>query len=196
MTKGVPYIIKPSKDPNVASGNSLELEVGNGSQSEGGIAVHYVTIQGPIYFIPGVMKPEPVVTTDEISGSGITYQGNFYHTEITKSNLDEKEYWVIWKNDMYHLNGGKDKMADDWKWNIWATYAYLSMPASTGGAKDFNMVIQNTGEEITAIEGLGFRETDVIAKDARVYNLSGQSVNRENLQKGIYIVNGRKYVVK
>lgn len=199
MDKCVPYIIKPSKDPDVAEGDNLHLEVGNGSSS-GGVAVHYVDIAGPIYFIPGVMKeeaglPTPIVATDQISSTGITFQGNFYRDEITKSDLSSKEYWVITKNNMYHLNGGAEK-ADDWKWNVWATYAYLSMPAGSGGAKDFTMVIKNTGEEITGIEGLEFRESNTIAENAQVYNLSGQSVNKESLQKGIYIVNGRKYVVK
>ncbi|MBQ9636573.1 MAG: hypothetical protein IJV36_01595 [Prevotella sp.] len=199
MDKCVPYIIKPSKDPDVAAGNNLHLEVGNGSSS-GGVAVHYVDIVGPIYFIPGVMKeeaglPTPIEVTDQISGTGITFKGNFYLDEITKDDLSSTEYWVITKNNMYHLNGGVEK-ADGWKWNVWATYAYLSMPAGSGGAKDFTMVIKNTGEEITAIEGLEFRESNAIAENARVYNLSGQSVNKGNLQKGIYIVNGRKYVVK
>ena len=52
--------------------------------------------------------------------------------------------------------------------------------------------------ELTDIEGI---EAEIgVAADGKVYNLNGQAVNNngslDGLPKGIYIVNGKKYVVK
>lgn len=71
---------------------------------------------------------------------------------------------------------------------------------SSGGAKDmmllsFNGVVD--GDETLAIDmEEGF--TPVVRMDNKVYNLNGQVVNAtlESLPRGIYVVNGKKYVVK
>ena len=46
-------------------------------------------------------------------------------------------------------------------------------------------------EDLTGVESL---VNDV--ENYTIYNLNGVKVNKDNLQKGIYIVNGKKYVVK
>ena len=71
---------------------------------------------------------------------------------------------------------------------------------SSGGAKDmmllsFNGVVD--GDETLAIDmEEGF--TPVVRMDNKVYNLNGQVVNAtlESLPRGIYVVNGKKFVVK
>lgn len=190
-----PYIIKPSREPDLALGEKMNLEVGNGGST------HYVTIDGPVYFIAGVMKedtgddlPQP----GSVTKSGITFQGNFYAMTISKDDVNcvregyshpgSADYWVLSGGEMYHLQGTKD-------WNIWGTYAYLTAPASNN-ARDFKFIIEDTGEEITSIDGLEFRESNTFAEDDKVYSISGQLANKNSLKKGIYIVNGRKYVVK
>ena len=63
--------------------------------------------------------------------------------------------------------------------------AYFELPAGANGAR---MIID--GEEVTSISAI-----DVIGQDNNaMYNLNGQRVNRT--AKGIYIVNGKKMVVK
>ena len=48
-------------------------------------------------------------------------------------------------------------------------------------------------DEATGISRI-YDADEVFGKDAKVYNLNGQKV--ENAKKGLYIVNGRKVVVK
>lgn len=142
---------------------------------------------------------DPIKITDE--ASGISFVGTFHHKVIKKEDVYNAknnpsgiaEYWVFSKGDMYHLQGTKD-------WNIWATYAYLTLPkGTTGSAKDLTFAVNVNGVEetglITEIENI-FSEPVVSSDENKVYSISGQRMNGGSLQKGIYIKNGRKYVVK
>ena len=191
MESCTPYIIKPSRKPDLAKDETMRLEVGNGGLT------HHVDVVGPVYFIAGVTREESsssLPVSKNVEKSGITFTGNFYAMTIKKENVNSAshsgtaDYWVLSSGEMYHLQGTKD-------WNIWGTYAYLTAPASSG-AKDFTFMIEDTGEVITSIDGLELRESNTFAEDAKVYSISGQLANKNSLTKGIYIVNGRKYVVK
>lgn len=141
---------------------------------------------------------DPIKITDE--ASGISFVGSFHHKVIKKDDVynaknnptGTAEYWVFSQGDMYHLQGTRD-------WNIWATYAYLTLPkGTTGPAKDYYFSVDVDGVEetglLTEIENI-FSES-VREEDSKVYNISGQRLGGNSLQKGIYIKNGRKYVVK
>lgn len=209
---GTPYIIYVSKFPQHPDG--MSVEVGNGNTNE---LNHTLEINGASYSIPGVIKNqytewqeiknEQVVLKEPTdvhpSGTNIHFKGSFYHTVIKANTIHgsanstgANDYWVITKGDMYHLTGAKD-------WNIWATYAYLYRPYNSGSApaKELSFAIDDgygIREIATHIEGLYFDKGDNI-EDNEVYNLSGTKVGKgtlDTLPKGIYILNGRKYVKK
>ncbi len=224
---GVPYIIYVTTDPQkkVPEGAEyFELEVGNGQYN------HTVRVDGDCYEIPGVIKQQytgyhtglgnglyelkapKVVPTDTLSfdaqyASDIRFVGSFYHTLLSNSTsnyneypdhplLSDADYWVVTKGNMYHLTGQKD-------YNIWATYAYLYLPKSSGGNANRNLTfaIEDGGveEQITVIEGLFIDQGEGFETDG-VYTLSGQKVadgmSLDGLPKGIYVMKGKKYVVK
>ena len=141
---------------------------------------------------------DPIKITDE--ASGISFVGSFHHKVIKKEDVYNAktnpsgiaEYWVFSKGDMYHLQGTRD-------WNIWATYAYLTLPkGTTGSAKELIFSVDVDGVEetgsLTEIENI--LTEPVREGDGNVYNISGQRIDNNGLQKGIYIRNGRKFVVK
>ena len=66
--------------------------------------------------------------------------------------------------------------------------AYLVVPASVSEAKGFPF-----GDDATGIEGLNVND-NVNANE--VYDLQGRRMNVNNMPKGIYIVNGKKVVIK
>lgn len=225
---GKPYIIKPTKEkPDFEEGATLL--VGNGMENhtvtvDGKIyAIAGVTkdnsfneatdgtatmttyrgetdVIKSVETIPVKTKlKDPIAITD--AASGISFVGTFHHKVIKKEEVYNAknnpsgiaEYWVFSKGDMYHLQGTKD-------WNIWATYAYLTLPkGTTGSAKDLTFAVNVNGVEetglITEIENI-FSEPVVSSDENKVYSISGQRMNGGSLQKGIYIKNGRKYVVK
>lgn len=228
MEAGKPYIIKPTKEkPDYEQGATLL--VGNGlenhtvtvdgniyaiagvtkdntfNESTTGTATitTYVrdteTIKSRETIEIKTKLKDPIKITDE--ASGISFVGTFHHKVIKKEEVYNAknrpsgiaEYWVFSKGDMYHLQGTKD-------WNIWATYAYLTLPkGTTDSAKDLTFAVNVNGVEetglITEIENI-FSEPVVPSDENKVYNISGQRLGGNSLQKGIYIKNGRKYVVK
>lgn len=44
--------------------------------------------------------------------------------------------------------------------------------------------------------GLSFLDEDVVTSQDVIYNINGQRIGNNSLQKGIYIKNGKKYIVK
>ena len=76
--------------------------------------------------------------------------------------------------------------------------AYMSVKHNNGGSSsapaffslDFNGMNGTTGISITS------REETTRNNDGVVYNLNGVRMNGENLPKGIYVKNGRKFIVK
>ena len=213
---GVPYIIYVTSNPQHPTG--ITAEVGNGAYN------HTITIGGATYAIPGVLKEQLMAyqhetgRTDEHgekiyelddpqvvepAGTDIKFVGSFYQTKIDKNDIHNelagkttgtKDYWVITKGDMYHLTGNKD-------YTIWATYAYLYMPvsANSSGVSNLTFAIDEDGVvEPTTIADLFIDRGNGIDY-GNVYNLSGQKVatgSLEGLPKGIYLLNGKKYVVK
>lgn len=75
-----------------------------------------------------------------------------------------------------------------------ATTAYLAVSKSVAAANGFRLIM---GEGDTT--GIGSATTEAAAQNAAIYTLSGVRVNAANtagLPKGIYIVNGKKLLVK
>ncbi|MBR5038621.1 MAG: hypothetical protein IKX65_07875 [Prevotella sp.] len=213
---GTPYIIYVSKFPQHPNG--MSVEVGNGNTNE---LNHTLEIDGASYSIPGVIKdqytewqktvngqvvlkdPTDVTYTDAKYKTDLHFVGSFYHKVIDKSTIHgsanasgSNDYWIITKGDMYHLTGAKD-------WNIWATYAYLYRPVGNGSpAKALSFAIDDgygIQEIATSIEGLYVVSEENNVEDYEIYNLSGTKVGKgtlDTLPKGIYIMNGKKYVKK
>lgn len=186
MQAGVPYIIKPTKDPGVAAGEDIVARVGNGTE-------HTIKIQGPLYSILGVTKKDnglpvidPITVTSESGNSTVTMKGTYYASN-TVMDMNSNDNYIMYQGTMYHLKSNK--------W-IFATYCWLESPkSSTGGAKEMKMYI---GDEdvTTAIEGLSFTTDDVVTSQDVIYNINGQRLGSNSLQKGIYIKNGKKFIVK
>lgn len=223
MHKGIPYIVKVTTDPFVGAGEKYTMEVGNGGVN------HTVTIDGPIYALPGITKEQStgLPELEKVTKDGITYEGTFYFKGIPQNEITEgsEDYWLIRKGDMYHLDGSKpgkiyeyyyQEYEEDGKtkhisenrptgglgYMIWGTYAYLHAPKEvTGDAKNLTFGIEDEFGDITAIdiEGMEVAHSQAI-EDNSVYTLNGQKIggqgNLNSLSKGIYIVNGKKYVVK
>ena len=223
ITAGQPYIIKPAKDPYKTAVSVGVLNQNEAFYIEDGTP-YYIIIglqkEKTKVLTADDDDPDDAVAIRPTTTSGstdnkeevgtVSMVGSFYKwtkdssetdddgNEIVEDDAIQKGDYYVTRNTMYHATGNR---------TLYATYCKITYSAPTGNtdSKILSFVFDEDGvqEEITGIDGLvteGFEQEGQKAFDGNVYNMNGQKVgsnaNTEGLPKGIYIVNGKKTVVK
>lgn len=130
-----------------------------------------------------------------MQSDALVFKGTFINT-----TLNEGSYVVTNKGVLSRIPKDKDGM------NIKPYRSYIYFNRQTAGAKAIllqNMNVngfENDEDNTTGIENLLF-ESGILTHSADVYSIDGQLVrskalNFNGLPKGVYIVNGKKYVKK
>lgn len=122
-----------------------------------------------------------VATADAtlVTKSEASLIGTYVSTDITNA---EKNY-VLSSNVIYPVGGAAARI------NPYRAYIQIAQdPSDPSGVRALTFFID---DEATAIEGIDVKEP---IENATIYNLAGQRV--QNATKGIYIVNGKKVIVK
>ena len=142
---------------------------------------------GNIYNIEGVSCPEGMVTPDnskvEVTGGKLSYTYFYHRPEYAPAGS-----YVMSGGKMYHLPQAWDGLLGTcWYITDLTTSSNSKVMAieGEGGTTDINGIVTEVPGD-KAMEG--------------VYNINGQKVadgtSLKNLPKGIYIMNGKKYVIK
>lgn len=183
IVAGKPYIIKVGKKADIETKNDeYTFPWGNNTT---------VKVKGPIYQVKGVVPPTFTgddVTTEEVTSGGykVQFHGFYYDPGVAPAHA-----YVVNNGDMYHLNS-------DWK-SFVGTSWYVTITDKHGNAKALSFSFDGDSST-TAIENVAGQEDAAVQTDGFVYNLSGQRVgtrnNMSNLSSGIYVVAGKKFVVK
>lgn len=183
IVAGTPYIIKVGKEADIKT-KTDEYTFPWGINTT-------VKVKGPIYQVKGVVPPtfagDGVTTDVEISGGyKVQFHGFYYDPGVAPAHA-----YVVNNGDMYHLNS-------DWK-SFVGTSWYVTIKDAQGNAKALSFSFDGDSST-TAIENVAGQEDAAVQTDGFVYNLSGQRVgtrnNMSNLSSGIYVVAGKKFVVK
>ena len=195
------YVIKVTKAPEVARNGSYTFQVYSNDEFNENKPVD-VTYTGPIYQIAGVTRTLTlaelikanegeyangvVKKTYTTNDGSLKFTGYFYWNQTPPTNA-----YVVSRGKMFYLNS-----ESTWK-NLTGTMWKLEDDNNGGDKKlsvDFGDGDITNGISDITVEG----ENNVNATG--IYNLNGQKVSdgtsTENLSKGIYIVNGKKYVVR
>ena len=181
---GKPYIIKVGKKADIVTKDDVyTFPWGNNTM---------VKVKGPIYQVKGVVPPTindegGVTTEEEISGGyKVQFHGFYYDPGAAPTNA-----YVVYNDDMYHLSS-------DWN-SFVGTSWYVTITDAQGNAKALSFSFDGDSST-TAIENVAGQEDATVQTDGFVYNLSGQRVgtrnDMSNLSSGIYVVAGKKFVVK
>lgn len=185
IVHGECYLIWVTKGPVVAENTPHTFTVKK--ENDPDVPSQEVTFPyGNIYTINGVSCPEGMVTPDnhtvEVGGKlSYTY---FYH----RPNNAPKGSYVMSDGKMYHLPQAWD--------GLLGTCWYITDLSQDG--KTLQLMVNGEGGT-TDINGI---VTELPGDNAHegVYNINGQKVadgtSLKNLPKGIYIMNGKKYVIK
>ena len=131
-----------------------------------------------------------------------------------KASNDKIGYNFVGAYDKYVIGDGKDEAhlrwrfgdADKWnkiangsaaKWNIVPFNAYMDLGA-TVGAREIVFTFEELDGSTTAVRSIDVETADSLSgNNAKgVYNLNGMKMNSVPTQKGVYIVNGKKVVIK
>lgn len=123
---------------------------------------------------------EPTVVEQKNDKFTVTFKSSF----IDGNNIPEGSY-VLNSNKIYHLTSPA---------TMKAFRGYFEETANSSGAKITSWAFDNGATAITKVDGKLVGEFDI-------YNLSGQLVRHhatstQHLAKGVYIVNGKKVIVK
>ena len=183
IVAGTPYIIKVGKKADIETKkDEYTFPWGNNTT---------VKVKGPIYQVKGVVPPTFTgddVTTEEVTSGGykVQFHGFYYDPGTAPTNA-----YVVNNGDMYHLSSA---------WNSFVgTSWYVTITDAQGNAKALSFSFDGDSST-TAIENVAGQEDAAVQTDGFVYNLSGQRVgtrnNMSNLSSGIYVVAGKKFVVK
>lgn len=181
IVAGQPYIIKVGKDADIESKKEYTFPWGNNT----------VKVKGPIYQVKGVVPPTfkgNGVTTDEITTGGykVQFHGFYYDRGVAPAGA-----YVVNNGNMYHLSS-------DWN-SFVGTSWYVTITDAKGIPAKLSFSFDGDSST-TAIENVTRQEDAAVQTDGFVYNLSGQRVgtrnNMSNLSSGIYVVGGKKFVVK
>lgn len=183
IVAGIPYIIKVGKEADIKTKNDeYTFPWGNNTT---------VKVKGPIYQVKGVVPPTFTgdgVTTEEITTGGYKVQ---FHGFYYKPDFAPAHAYVVNNGNMYHLSS-------DWN-NFVGTSWYVTITDAQGYAKALSFSFDGDSST-TAIENVAGQEDAAVQTDGFVYNLSGQRVGTRNdmgnLSSGIYVVAGKKFVVK
>lgn len=182
IVAGKPYIIKVGKKADIETKNDVyKFPWGN----------TMVKVKGPIYQVKGVVPPTFTgdgVTTEEKTSGGykVQFHGFYYDPGAAPANA-----YVVNNDDMYHLS------------SAWSSFVgtswYVTITDAQGNAKALSFSFDGDSST-TAIENVAGQEDATVQTDEFVYNLSGQRVgtrnDMSNLSSGIYVVAGKKFVVK
>ena len=181
IVAGTPYIIKVGKDADIESKKEYTFPWGNNT----------VKVKGPIYQVKGVVPPT-------FEGDGVTtgvktfddyevqFHGFYYDRGVAPAGA-----YVVNNGNMYHLSS-------DWN-SFVGTSWYVTITDAKGIPAKLSFSFDGDSST-TAIENVTRQEDAAVQTDGFVYNLSGQRVgtrnNMSNLSSGIYVVAGKKFVVK
>lgn len=181
---GYPYLIFPTKKDDNDKTNHTPIEgiTTRATFGEANSPLFSVGTDGKTYLVAEPMQSDALV-----------FKGTF-----TNSTLNEGSYVVTNKGVLSRIP--KDGM----KIKPYRSYIYFNR--ETAGAKAISLQnmnvngFENEEDNTTGIENLLF-ESGILTHSADVYSIDGQLVrskalNFNGLPKGVYIVNGKKYVKK
>lgn len=209
----VPYIIFPKKNPGLTEAYTANYEQNNQSN------LLDITISANHYVIGKVSMPSTVllekmntekwILKDPVGNNGITANGTFARTFGTKQK-DNGDGTYTWTNDgsiildrptlehsyffangnMYHSTGRPRGLRG---FSCWFE--------TTGAQKSLKFTLDGVSQGTTGIEDILADYEQPVSRFANgIYNLNGQLVKQGNstagLPSGMYIVNGKKCIVR
>lgn len=177
LEEGQPCLIRPTRQPDVAEGSNTAVDYGSGR------------VSGPVYIIPDVSIEKgkksftPVAFYSDSRNSTIRIRGTY-----TAATATPGKYPVYMLNDEGRF--GQTEEATPVKG--FRTWIEIIRNADQ---QPLRFYIDGIEEDLTLPSAISSVVADETASSADVYDLMGRKTNGQP-RRGIYIVGGRKVVVR
>ena len=138
--------------------------------------------------------PRKIVAPTDLSvdaGEGCKFVGTYTTKTVTKD--DDAAIWFMLGNLENWAYIGTTSTAT---WDIVPVEAYIDMNAVPAAARNLVFYAEEIDGSVTAIKGINSSNASAKQSAEGWYNLNGVKLNGVPTQKGIYIQNGKKVVVK
>ena len=117
-----------------------------------------------------------------------TFTGTY--NSIPSATMIANNYYGMGGGELVHSDGSNDLKPYRWYMNVESRNSSYN---ASNAAKTITInVIGDEEEEMTT----GIRQLQMTNDELPVYDLNGRQVNENNLKPGIYVKNGKKFVVK
>lgn len=132
----------------------------------------------------GAAAPAPNLLhgADAVNAEGLT--------EVAPTNGGTMKYYILSHNQQGRNLGFYWAAADGAAISYQAPYAFLAIESTAAQAAPMGFSLT---DDVTGIDGI---QTETIQANEKIYNISGQQMNATKLPKGVYIVGGKKVLVK
>ena len=188
---GYPYLIKPTL-AEVDETNDANVRVTKANNTITDFTVYGKCIN-------------PFINQFEVNTTPYTFKGTpgYCTANVTKQNSDTKYSVKYTPNDIFVSEGdGKLYVSGDSSYGK-GYRAWLKKNEGTAGVKSISVIMSSFSDEDDTTTSIDVAEMapdliEALGIQTGVYNLSGQRVANDtrNLKAGIYIVNGKKTVVR
>lgn len=141
-----------------------------------------------------IVAPEESTVT-LTSENGISYIGTYEDVEINKVTSKGQDpanptYWNYYADNVIRGIGATSE-------NVYTVYpfaAFFNWTAPSAGVRNMTITVEDVDGSVTAISSIDAESNDTTAEG--LYNLNGVKMDGAPTQKGIYIKNGKKVVIK
>ncbi len=138
---------------------------------------------------PGTDRPSVNASTDD-SGFNYKFVGA-YTDELVNKDKSTLRFLIDGNQWAYIMNTSSAE------WNIDPLNAYVDLdPEAEGFARDVTFTMEEMGGQMTSIRNINADDAVVVKYAEGMYNLNGMKMDGAPVQKGVYILNGKKIVVK
>lgn len=208
-----PYIIFPEKDQTESNSASYTaiINVNNKTKKVNVSADHYIIAKVTNVDLSNINTKD--WTTKLYGGDGtITAYGTFARTFGSEQKEDDDKGTYTWENDGSIISG-RPRLEHSYffdKGNMYHStgrprglrgFSCWFEPTTTSGAQNAQLTIDGVSQGTTGIEDILADYEQPVSRFANgIYNLNGQLVKQGNstagLPSGMYIVNGKKCIVR
>ena len=183
IEKDKPYLIRPTREPDVAEGRSTTIDYGSGR------------VSGPVYVIPGVTVEKGnkyfpnVILRSDSKETAIRIKGTYTATNVSPGS----KYPVYMLNDEGHFCL-VEETAPTKGFRTWIE------DVKNEQQLPWRFFINGIEEDLTMPTAISEVNHELIT-DNRYYDLQGRcipesDIRKTGLKKGLYIVNGKKTIVR